>query len=145
MARAPASRATGSTMIVTARRTRASICRTSRRTAARAAMRVMRSPSTASQASASCDLRSIATTGTTQRCSSGQCLCNGGSVESEDGVSCGDGIDNDCDGLTDCLEPSCAGLSCSADGGTACSCEGTTKVERSCDNLTDDDGDGLID
>jgi hypothetical protein len=80
--------------------------------------------------------------GTTRRCAHGECLCNGGLSESEDGVSCGDAVDNDCDGLTDCAEPLCAGLSCSADGGAECRCVAGKSAERSCANSIDDDGDG---
>jgi len=44
---------------------------------------------------------------------------------------CLDGVDNDCDGLTDCLDPACAALP---------SC-----TEMACGNGQDDDGDGLTD
>ena len=46
----------------------------------------------------------------------GETPCNcpadcGGQDPVEDGLTCTDGIDNDCDGLTDCADPtSCAGL-----------------------------------
>ncbi len=47
---------------------------------------------------------------------------------------CGNGIDDDCDGLVDCADPDCAAA-------PACI---PAPVER-CDNCVDDDGDGLVD
>jgi len=44
---------------------------------------------------------------------------------------CGDGVDNDGDGLADCADPVCA--------------EGPTCVEQSCGDLTDNDSDGKTD
>lgn len=38
----------------------------------------------------------------------GVCVCPGGTSE----LDCTDGIDNDCDGLVDCLDPDCAGQRC---------------------------------
>lgn len=38
----------------------------------------------------------------------GVCVCPGGSTE----LNCADGVDNDCDGLVDCLDPDCAGARC---------------------------------
>ena len=37
-------------------------------------------------------------------CMSGRCVCPGGATE----TVCGDGIDNDCDGRSDCTDPDCA-------------------------------------
>jgi hypothetical protein len=47
---------------------------------------------------------------------------------------CGDGIDNDCNGLTDCADPACFGA-------PACSKPG----QEICNNGIDDNGDGLVD
>lgn len=84
-------------------------------------------------------------TGTSQRCAALSCQCNGGAVIPELGLLCGDGLDNDCDMLTDCGEAACDLQSCSPDGGADCACAGTRKAERSCANLADDDGDTMID
>jgi len=47
-------------------------------------------------------------------CSGTQCKCsgNGGLAQTTESL-CGDGHDNDCDGLTDCADPNCAYQSCS--------------------------------
>ncbi len=81
----------------------------------------------------------------TQRCMGSACLCNGGPVVDEVAALCGDSVDNDCDNLTDCRETACDTQSCSPDGGADCLCAGTTRAERACGNLGDDDGDTLID
>ena len=49
---------------------------------------------------------------------------------------CSGGADEDCDGLTDCLDPDC-------DGTTACA--GSCTTIDVCGNLRDDDCDGLTD
>lgn len=91
-----------------------------------------------------CD-RQLCRTGTSERCAGLSCQCNGGSGAPELGVLCRDGLDNDCDLVTDCAQPACELQSCSADGGADCVCVSTRKAERSCGNGTDDDGDQLID
>lgn len=74
------------------------------------------------------------------------CKCNGGVQVAEVGSKlCNDDIDNDCNGKKDCGEASCNGQTCSPDGGAACTCVGGVKKETDCANLTDDDGDNLID
>ncbi len=47
---------------------------------------------------------------------------------------CGNGIDDDCNGLTDCYDPACKGLPACID-----------KKKEICNNGIDDDGNGLID
>ena len=64
-------------------------------------------------------------------CSGGSCICMGPS--SEVGF-CLDGIDNDCDGVTDCNEPECASnLGC------------MSATETDCSDLLDNDSDGWTD
>jgi hypothetical protein len=83
------------------------------------------------------------------------CSGNGGTAQPLGAeTNCFDGVDNDCNGLTDCQDPNCAalGLQCSTTGKTCgsdfqCLCrkpEATTG-ETSCGNGADDDCDGLID
>lgn len=75
-----------------------------------------------------------------------QCKCNGSVQVSEVGsVRCRDGIDNDCNGVTDCGEMTCGGQSCSPDGGLNCECVMGNKKEKDCTNGVDDDGDALVD
>ncbi len=75
-----------------------------------------------------------------------QCKCNGGAQIAEFGsVRCRDEIDNDCNGIIDCGEMTCAGQSCAPDGGTTCECAMRSKKEKDCSNLVDDDGDAKID
>ncbi|MBI5542510.1 MAG: hypothetical protein HY901_01375, partial [Deltaproteobacteria bacterium] len=63
-----------------------------------------------------------------QMCLGGICqLCPGGSNETQ----CGDGLDNDCEGLIDCEDPDCQGQSCGADKVCA---------ERSCQPASCSDG-----
>jgi hypothetical protein len=66
---------------------------------------------------------------------------------------CGDGVDNDGDGKTDCADPDCLGAACdSPDAGTTamnCGVSGATPVcvarEAVCDDNVDNDGDGKTD
>jgi hypothetical protein len=61
--------------------------------------------------------------------------------------SCGDGVDNSCNRLTDCADPSCAGRACAGSGRCqqgAC-CQPQSSGELSCSDGVDDDCDGKID
>jgi hypothetical protein len=51
-------------------------------------------------------------------CMNGACVC-AGTVENTNAL-CSDGIDNDCNGLTDCADPGCASLRCSTAAGFFC-------------------------
>jgi len=82
----------------------------------------------------------------TQRCTaSGACACNDGGMLAETGARCRDGIDNDCNGLVDCQETACDGLSCSPDGGLGCVCSNGGGKETSCADRRDNDDDGTTD
>lgn len=79
------------------------------------------------------------------------CSGNGGAPEARE-TSCGDGRDNDCNGLTDCQDPSCGGLACSPFGLTCsataktCSvCPGGQTVETTCNDGVDNDCNGKVD
>lgn len=85
------------------------------------------------------------------RCQNGSCLCGMAPSETECGGTdcCGNGIDDDCDGMMDCMDPACDGMEC-ATGGVMCTggaCPGCPDgfVESSCRNGTDDDCDMLVD
>jgi hypothetical protein len=74
-------------------------------------------------------------------CSMGACTCSGnGGVAEVKETSCTDGVDNDCDGATDCADTACKGTSC----GTGCTCNGGPH-ETACDDGLDNDGDGATD
>ncbi len=82
----------------------------------------------------------------TLRCGGGgMCACNDGGTVAETGARCRDRIDNDCDGLTDCAEMACDGLSCALDGGAGCVCAGLVAKETSCADRRDNDNDGFTD
>lgn len=84
----------------------------------------------------------------TSTCAAGQCQCSG-VVNPPSETLCGDGVDNDCSGSTDCADINCNTLGCQPDGGLLCMCRGLSKAENAnrgaCENLLDDDGDGKID
>jgi len=63
-------------------------------------------------------------------CQLGICGCPTGQTTE---VLCTDGVDDDCDGLVDCIDPECAG---------APACQGTENI---CDDGQDNDSDGAID
>jgi len=79
------------------------------------------------------------------------CSGNGGRAEVAE-TSCGDGFDNDCDGIVDCQDPDCAGLACNTAGKTCtvatrlCACNSPeASGEVTCDDGSDNDCDGKID
>lgn len=69
-----------------------------------------------------------------------ECRCNGLPPPPEE-LSCGDGLDNDCDTLADCADPACNNASC----GPGCACRNGAKAEANCGDFTDNDGDGTED
>jgi hypothetical protein len=100
----------------------------------------------------------------------GLCACggNGGMVEATEGATtggstCGDGFDNDCDGLLDCADADCRppagsppgtlGKDCShaavvgsrCDLTGVCACPGGQTTEASCNDSLDNDCDGKVD
>jgi hypothetical protein len=86
-------------------------------------------------------------------CRTSTCVCPGGQAKE---TTCGDGTDNDCDGLTDCADPDCARLQCGASAnqrccGTTCvntetdsaNCQGcglACAAGQSCKRITDESG-----
>jgi len=86
-------------------------------------------------------------------CGLDQYVCDGTDATICDGATfcetnCSDAIDNDGDGLTDCNDSDCSGLSCGPYGQVCsvgvCACLGGT-TELICSNGIDDDCDGLTD
>jgi hypothetical protein len=61
-------------------------------------------------------------------CRSSMCACPGGQTKES---TCGDSMDNDCDGLTDCTDPDCIRLQCGASVNQRCC--GTTCVNTETD------------
>lgn len=61
-------------------------------------------------------------------CKSSMCACPGGQAKES---TCGDGVDNDCDGMKDCADPDCARLQCGASTNQRCC--GTTCVNTETD------------
>jgi hypothetical protein len=73
-----------------------------------------------------CDKKLCGTATVPFTCNMGQCNCNGGSQVNESGALCSDGIDNDCNGKTDCADPTCDAQMCTtADGGMGVCTNGT--------------------
>jgi hypothetical protein len=87
----------------------------------------------------------------TQQCN--KCTAAAGvAIEPSGETSCGDGADNDCDGLIDCADNDCAAVTCATAGGSAgvcdagaCVCDKTETRETTCGDGKDNDCDNLID
>jgi len=76
------------------------------------------------------------------------CTCGGlgGTPEPKGEVSCSDGLDNDCNGKTDCADSACDGKICASNRACrngSCTCLATT--ETSCSDGVDNDCDGKTD
>jgi hypothetical protein len=76
---------------------------------------------------AACDGLSCGANG--RVCRTSTCTCPGGQTKE---TTCGDGSDNDCDGLKDCADPDCARQQCG--GSTNQRCCGTTCVNTETDS-----------
>jgi hypothetical protein len=81
-------------------------------------------------------------------CAPGGSFLNAQPVETK----CSDGIDNDCSGLADCLDPNCASklLVCGLNGERCtgdfqCRCPDTSGIELNCADGLDNDCDGKVD
>ncbi len=80
----------------------------------------------------------------------GFCLCRG---EENTNTACGDGVDNDCNGFTDCNDFSCSrsdgGVtvcgSTTRDAGRSCDATGSENSNAACGDGVDNDCDGFID
>jgi hypothetical protein len=75
-----------------------------------------------------CDKKVCGTASVPFTCNLGVCNCNGGMQVAESGALCSDGLDNDCNGKSDCADVSCDNAPCTlADGGsgscTSSACE----------------------
>ncbi len=79
---------------------------------------------------------------------SGVCLCFGDETPPNES-SCGDNVDNDCDGDTDCADANCNGDSCGAHGricsGGSCVCSGNGGTAQSTESLCSDGHDNDCD
>ena len=79
------------------------------------------------------------------------CTCGGlgGAPEPNGETLCGDGLDNDCNGKTDCADAACDGKGCgnsrTCQGGICVCPYGTDSVETSCGDGVDNDCDGKVD
>ena len=69
-----------------------------------------------------------------ESCLAGVCTRRGES-------DCGNGVDDDSNGSTDCADSACNLQAC----GVECSCRGGVKTELRCDDGVDSDGDGALD
>jgi hypothetical protein len=84
-------------------------------------------------------------------CSAGECVCAGGTRETD----CNDSADNDCDNLSDCLDPDCKdatrpcmgacgpGLETCRGDGVFGACEGGNGTEEICGDGIDQDCSGM--
>jgi hypothetical protein len=101
---------------------------------------------------AACNGQSCGANGLVCQGTSCACAGNGGSPQAVESL-CGDAHDNDCDGVNDCFDSSCANLTCAANGlvcqGTACVCGGNGGTlegsESICTDGHDNDCNGLTD
>jgi hypothetical protein len=59
--------------------------------------------------------------------------------------ACGDRIDNDCDGYTDCVDRDCSCVGTCAAFRAGCTCGGAENTTASCRDAVDNDCDGFID
>ena len=127
---------TGSTTTATGRRTARILTAPARRAApaARAA------PTGRPRRSAMTTSTTTPTARRTARTPTAPARPNCGQSNNEKGL-CGDGADNDSDGLPDCFDFDCLNESC----GAGCVCGLFIKTETGCNDGTDNDGDGEVD
>jgi hypothetical protein len=100
----------------------------------------------------SCAVPACLTNNTVTLRDGGTCMC--GDPESTT-AACSDGLDNDCDGFTDCQDFSCQTCAvpvCLADGGLNrggdagfCLCRGTENSNTACGDGVDNDCNGFVD